>query len=253
MSTKSIARARQLSPSQATSVARYQTPEERAFSSVQEPSTSSSSTSTVSAGVIRTTDKPSTKRLPPKIAQFQSPPELAHLADQPQTSTASRRPARPSREGTPEMTGFRGPSPIIQSNMSSFPLSHKRSTSTGSTASATMDSRNRIGLFHRQPSRNPSRNPSPNPSITSGSVISSRLPISGPTSESKVEKQRSQTLPTSTSAPKLRDSVSFLDVLKQTLLPHHQKQRKRLTVADQLRVQVTRVMADTLSERATEA
>ncbi|KAK3217279.1 hypothetical protein GRF29_1g2520410 [Pseudopithomyces chartarum] len=198
MSTKSIARTRQLSPSQAKpSVARYQTPEERAFSSVQEPSMSSLSTSTVSAGVIGTTDKSSMKRLPPKIAQFQSPPELAHLADQPQTSTASRRPARPSREGTPEMTGFRGPSPIIQSNMSSFPLSHKRSTSTSSTASATMDSRNRIGLFYRQPSRNPS----PNPSITSGSVISSRLPISGPTSESKVEKQRSQTLPTSTSAP----------------------------------------------------
>lgn len=213
MSTKSIARTRQMSPLQGRpSVVRYQTPEERGLSSVQEPLTSSSSTSTVSAGISRTMDKPSIKRVPaplssapPRAANIQSPPELAHLADQPQTTTGPRRPTRPSRDGTPEITGFRGPSPIIQSNMSSFQLSHKRATSTDSTASATMESRNRVGFSYRQSSRNPS----PNPSITSGSVPGSRLPIRGPTPDLQLEKQRSQTLPTPTSTPSPSKSSRF--------------------------------------------
>lgn len=218
-------------------VARYRTPEERALPYVRESTNSSSSTPTMRVDAGRTRERSQGERVPvrhpspsPKTAplrpatntkqpeapksrttrgpprppqgreeksKIQAPPELAHLADLPSTSTALRRPSRPSRDGTPDMTGIRGPSPIIQSNMASFPSSHKRTTSTDSTASVAMNSRSRFGL----PSKSSSRNPSPNPSLTSGFAPPSRVPTRGPTPDLQLEKQRSQTLPTPPPAP----------------------------------------------------
>jgi SAM-dependent methyltransferase len=109
-----------------------------------------------------------TKRL------VQAPPELAHLADSPLTSIPEpHRPRRPSRDGTLEISGLRGPSPIIQSNMTSIPSLHKRTSSAESKASG----RARFGI----PSKTSSRNPSPNLGLQSGSAPISRVPTRGQT------------------------------------------------------------------------
>ncbi|KAF2643309.1 hypothetical protein P280DRAFT_478104 [Massarina eburnea CBS 473.64] len=134
--------------------------------------------------------------------QVQAPPELAHLADPP-AFAATRRPSRPSRDGTSEIFGLRGPSPVIQSNMTSFPSSHKRTPSAGSVAGATVNTKTRFGI----PSKSSSRNPSPNPSLASGFAPPSRVPTRGNTSDT--EKQRSQTLPVPTSAPSASKSSRF--------------------------------------------
>ncbi|KAJ4293139.1 hypothetical protein N0V90_008421 [Kalmusia sp. IMI 367209] len=232
MSTKSTVRTRQVSPLQARPpVTRYRTPEERALPSVRESTNSSSSTSTVLAETGRTKTSQQRERLPapppsppPKATSYrqpevgksgiarglrrpsqpteekpkvQAPPELAHLADQPSSTAGPRRPSRPSRDGTPEITGFRGPSPVIQSNMISFPSSHKRTTSAGSSTSITLNSKTRFGI----PSKQSSRNPSPNPSLASGFAPPSRVPTRGPTPDLQKESQRSQTLPTPKPTP----------------------------------------------------
>ncbi|KAF2270992.1 hypothetical protein CC78DRAFT_8369 [Lojkania enalia] len=132
--------------------------------------------------------------------KVQAPPELAHLADPPvKPSKESRRPARPSREGTSDIAGLRGPSPIIQSNMTKFPSSHRRTTSTESHTGITISGKTRFGI----PSKPSSRNPSPNPSLASGVTPSSRLPARGPTPEilSDVEKKRSKTHPSPAPVP----------------------------------------------------
>ncbi|CAI6336097.1 unnamed protein product [Periconia digitata] len=159
-----------------------------------EPSSSRGPTpSTSGMQVERQKAKQGTERLPAvrrpsgsatEKPRVQAPPELAHLADSPATS---RRPSRPSREGTSEIVGLRGPSPVIQSNMSSFPSAHRRTPSTESAS--VPNSRARFGL----PSKSSSRNPSPNPSLASAS----HAPIRGTTPD--VEKERSQTLPTKSS------------------------------------------------------
>ncbi|KAF1975443.1 hypothetical protein BU23DRAFT_458775 [Bimuria novae-zelandiae CBS 107.79] len=212
LSTQSTVRTRQVSPLQGRPpVVRYGTSDERPLQSIQDPEAASSS-----AGGIR--GKNPADHLPasrpnqplkttqtslaasqrrPETSKVQAPPELAHLADQPVTTTAPRKPMRPSRDGTPEITGFRGPSPVIQSNMMSFPSSHRRTTSTESNASAAMNSRSRFGLPHK-PS---SRNPSPNPSLGSGVAPPSRVPTRGPTPDLHLEKQRSQTVPEPAPAP----------------------------------------------------
>lgn len=211
------------------SAIRYRTPEERALPSRRGSTAPSPSTSTVFVDGSRTVNNSKEEREPPsppspqpqtahsrpttKSRQAetslrgmtrgrdqsiqareerppaQAPPELAHLADQFPTITAPRRPERPSRDGTSEITGFRGPSPIIQSNMTSFPFSHKRTTSTDSTVSGAASNRSRFGV----PSKQSSRNPSPNPSVSSSFAPPSRLPTRGPTPDLQLEKQRSQT------------------------------------------------------------
>jgi SAM-dependent methyltransferase len=137
-----------------------------------------------------------------KMSRTQAPPELAHLANTSSVSVAARRPSRPSRDGTSDI-GLRGPSPIIQSNMTSFPSSHKRTPSAESVMSLSINNRTRFGI----PSKISSRNPSPNPSLASGFAPSSRVPTRGNTPD--LEKQRSQTLPTSTPAPSPQKSSRF--------------------------------------------
>lgn len=241
--TNPTVRTRQVSPLQGKIPGlRYRTPEERVLPSNAEPLTSSS-VSTAHLDIERTRGKPhddrktngaipkTTQPRPPasqgqpdvsrigvarglrrpshsteEKPQVQAPPELAHLADKPSSTVAPRRPTRPSRDGTPEITGFRGPSPVIQSNMTSFPSSHQRTTSTGSTTSAAVSNRSRFGLMS---SKQSSRNPSPNPSLTSGFAPSSRVPTRGPTPDLTSDKQRSSTLPAPVPAPSPSKSSRF--------------------------------------------
>ncbi|KAF2022136.1 hypothetical protein BU24DRAFT_38665 [Aaosphaeria arxii CBS 175.79] len=222
VSTKGSLRMRQTSPLQSRPpVTRLRTPDElnsrqpSALSSVRESSTSSSSASTILAEGTKQKDKISTARLPappasPQVAEekprVQAPPELAHLADPPVRSPELRRPTRPSREGTAEISGLRGPSPIIQSNMTSFPSAHRRTSSTESKSELAINGRTRFGI----PSKTSSRNPSPSPHATP-SIPVSRVPIRGPTPDiqKNVDKRRSKTHPgPSPSAPPTAPSPS---------------------------------------------
>ncbi|KAF2476388.1 uncharacterized protein BDR25DRAFT_349499 [Lindgomyces ingoldianus] len=220
--------------------------QQHALSSVRESSTSSSSASTILAEGARQREKlppvrlpapppspppkPSPMRSAPSLPQVeksrpnlpnghrptlpaqrkphvQAPPELAHLADHTATSSPDpRRPIRPSREGTSEIAGLRGPSPVIQSNMTSFPPSHRRTSSTESNSSM-LPGKTRFGI----PTKSSSRNPSPNPSLGSGFIPVSRLPTRGPTPDvqSDVEKKRSKTLPNPTPSPSKSSRFGF--------------------------------------------
>ncbi|KAK3077463.1 hypothetical protein LTS18_010194, partial [Coniosporium uncinatum] len=74
------------------------------------------------------------------ITPIVPPPELAHLMDPPQmpASSGSVKPARPSREGTPDISSFKQPSPIVYSNMASLPSpSYRRRPSAESRAAST--------------------------------------------------------------------------------------------------------------------
>lgn len=68
-----------------------------------------------------------------------------------------------------DVIGLREPSPIIQSNMTSFP-SHRRTSSTESKSG--LSSKHRFGL----PVKPSSRNPSPSPVLMSPSTQASRVP-----------------------------------------------------------------------------
>ncbi|KAL1614898.1 hypothetical protein SLS56_011986 [Neofusicoccum ribis] len=105
-------------------------------------------------------------------APIYPPPELAHLADtkSPQ-KPAIQKPLRPSREGTPDLSGLQGgPSPVVQSNLTRLPIRHRRQTSSGSG----------ISPLSADASRRPSFSVSPNPSI--GSTFS---PVSGQVSTTR--------------------------------------------------------------------
>lgn len=123
---------------------------------------------------------------PPVVSQqdvVQRPPELAHLADVPTKTVATRgRPARPSREGTEgscEILRLRQASPVIQSNMSSLPDFSQRGQSSSDTPIGgfhgfPMTSRSRLV----KPIKLPSRNPSPNLNLSSAiSPVSPLLPV----------------------------------------------------------------------------
>ncbi|KAF2814574.1 uncharacterized protein BDZ99DRAFT_506053 [Mytilinidion resinicola] len=149
--------------------------------------------------------------LPKAAKQTQIPPELAHLADQAQLRRPStRRPSRPSRDGTSDIVGLREPSPVIQSNMSSFPSPHKRTSSSDSKTGVSAPyptGRTRFGA----PSKPPSRNPSPNPNLPSGFAPVSRVPTRGttPDAQSDVDKRRAKTLPAPAPVPSLSKTSRF--------------------------------------------
>lgn len=212
-------RTKQASPLQSRPpVTRHKTPDEantrtpHALSIVRESSTSSSSASTVVTEGGRHKEKHSPNGLAP-LAQsppvpdirqasierrrLQAPPEFAHLVEQSPVSIPTRRPARPSRDGTPEIMGIRGPSPIVQSNMMTFPSSHRRTSSTESKNAPAAASRSRVGL----PTKAPSRIPSPGP--TSNMPPSSRNSERGTTPEIQTDRdtRRSSTLPAPVPAP----------------------------------------------------
>ncbi|KAF9641663.1 hypothetical protein BFW01_g1646 [Lasiodiplodia theobromae] len=87
------------------------------------------------------------------------PPELAHLAEtKPPQKPVAQKPLRPSREGTPDLSGLQGgPSPVVQSNLTKLPVRHRRQASSGSTRSP----------LSADASRRPSFSASPNPSVGS--------------------------------------------------------------------------------------
>jgi hypothetical protein len=242
--SKSSFRMRQASPLQSRPlIARHRTPDEHGLPSVRESSISSSSGSTVLAEGERQKAKQRAERLPvpppsppskttskqalpskssqdiPKNAthrssetadkkpRAQAPPELAHLADQAPPSAGARRPTRPSRDGASEIFGLRGPSPVIQSNMSSFPSPHKRTPSAGSITRNAVAGKTRFGI----PSKPSSRNPSPSPTLSSGFAPISRVPTRGQTPEIRndLERRRSQTLPTPVAASSPSKSSRF--------------------------------------------
>jgi hypothetical protein len=197
-------RTRQASPLQSRPpVTRHKTPDEistrhpHTLSTVRESSTSSSSASTVVTDGAKHKDVQSSNGLAtlpqsPRVSDVitsaeerprtQAPPEFAHLADQsPASMPTARRPSRPSRDGTPDISGLRGPSPIIQSNMLNFPSHHKRTASSESKTALTA-ARSKISM----PTKPSSRNPSPNPSSTLPAAT--RAPVRGPTPD--VQKDR---------------------------------------------------------------
>lgn len=214
--SRTSVRTKQASPSQIrSSVARHRTPDEsnnrhpHTLSTVRESSTSSSSASTV---IAETKQKPSPNRLatlpqspplpsgvdfPVVKTRIQAPPEFAHLAQESPVSLPPRRPSRPSRDGTPELMGLRGPSPIIQSNMMNFPASHKKTSSTDSKFAPIPTTKPRVSISAK-PS---SRMPSPNPSSALPQVT--RVPTRGPTPDiqSDRERRRTSALPAPAPAP----------------------------------------------------
>jgi hypothetical protein len=222
--SKTSLRTRQASPLQSRPpVTRHRTPEDgnirhpHTLSIVRESSTSSSSASTVVADGTRQKEKHTAHRLAtlpqsptvPAITQaptkprVQAPPEFAHLADQSFVSLpAPRRPSRPSRDGTPEIVGLRGPSPIIQSNMANFPVSHRRTSSSESRSAPLPMSRSKMNV----PLKPSSRIPSPNPSSVLPSAT--RVPTRGPTPDNQIEQERHRTSTLPTPAPATAPSPS---------------------------------------------
>lgn len=208
-------------------VTRHRTPDEtssrktQGLSTLRESSTSSSSTSTVIADGSRYKERQSPsglKALPqsppvPEVhqsfserARAQAPPEFAHLVDQsPVAPPTHRRPSRPSRDGTPEISGLRGPSPIIQSNMNVFPATHRRTSSTESRQGQQVVAKARPIV----PAKGPSRLPSPAPALSTASVA--RVPTRGTTPDSQNDRdtRRSSTLPAPAPAPSPSKTARF--------------------------------------------
>ncbi|KAK7514804.1 hypothetical protein IWZ03DRAFT_314274 [Phyllosticta citriasiana] len=166
-----------------------------------ESTTSSSSSSTV-VGVEqgRRERKDRNPQVTPSAVRKQSseqsrreqpiypPPELAHLAEinnKPPVSNHLPRPARPSREGTQDLSHLQRPSPVVQSNLTSLPTArHKRQISSGSSASPGSFASRIASPQTSNGSKKPSistNTTSPNPSLPD-SLLS---PIS--TNESNVE------------------------------------------------------------------
>ncbi|KAL5117745.1 hypothetical protein ACEQ8H_004355 [Pleosporales sp. CAS-2024a] len=208
-------RSKQTSPLQSRPpVTRHMTPDEsnsrnpNTLSTVRESSTSSSSASTVVTERRKAKDQqsangltalpqspsmPSSEVAPAEKSRIQAPPEFAHLVDQsPMSAPAIRRPARPSRDGAPEIPGIRDPSPVVQSNMTSFPFSHRRTNSTESKTGLGLAARSRVGV----PSKAPSRLPSPGSTFLQGPSRGTTPDVQGDR-----EGQRSSTLPAPVSAP----------------------------------------------------
>jgi SAM-dependent methyltransferase len=217
-------RTKQASPLQSRPpVTRQWTPEEassrntQTLSTVRESSTSSSSTSTVVADGGKHNEKhppirlatlpqnpsiPETDQVAAERPRLQAPPEFAHLVDQPPASSSTeRRPSRPSRDGTPEIVGLRGPSPVVQSNMTMFPSSHRRTGSSDSRSGPSPASRSRMAV----PAKTPSRIPSPGP--TSGSRGLSRG--STPDIQNEQDARRSSTLPAPAPVPNPSKAARF--------------------------------------------
>ena len=216
-------RTKQASPLQSRPpVTRHRTPDEvnsrttNALSTVRESSTSSSSVSTVITDGGRPKEKHAPSGLAP-LAQsppvpdirqafidrprVQAPPEFAHLVEHSPVSVPSRRPARPSRDGTPEIMGIRGPSPIVQSNMMVFPSVHKRTSSTESKIAPAVASRSQRSLPTKVSSRIPSPGPTPGmPPFSRGAT---------PDAQSDRDIRRSSTLPAPVPAPSPSKTTRF--------------------------------------------
>ncbi|EON63181.1 hypothetical protein W97_02408 [Coniosporium apollinis CBS 100218] len=142
------------------------------------------------------------------------PPELAHLVDASGQKPTYSRPRRPSRDGIPTLLSAREPSPIVQSNLASLPItSHRRQTSaefrSATAPGFTSNSRGRFAM----PSKLPSRNPSPSPSLSSSlPQAQSRLLRRQPTPDVQTNsepKARKEQPPTTASPSKFTSRFGF--------------------------------------------
>ncbi|KAF1933979.1 uncharacterized protein M421DRAFT_157 [Didymella exigua CBS 183.55] len=243
---KSSYRVRQVSPLETRPpVSRHRAPEEpsvrttHGLSTVRESPTSSSSASTVVAetGKAEMAKKqlPTVPQSPPVLrptptvqtkTRIQPVPELAHLADpSPVSPPSSRRPSRPSRDGTPEIHGLRDPSPIIQSNMANFPTHHRRKSSTESKFASLSAARSRMAV----PVKPSSRNPSPVPTSSIPTTPSGLR--RGMTQDTQKERdtRRSSTLPAPAPAPSpSRRFGIFSRRTKTDPAPHPSKSESKL-------------------------
>jgi len=190
LSSRTSVRTKQTSP-----LNRHRTPDEsnnrhpHTLPTVRESSTSSSSTSTVIAEAKQKEREPTSElaalpqsprildcSLPVKKPPTQAPPELAHLAgESPVSLSASRRPSIPSRYGTPDVNGLRGPSPVVRGNTVNVTSSHGRNSS----AESKFAQRPAMNARSNEPLKPSSRLSSPNPSSSLAPVT--RLPTRGAT------------------------------------------------------------------------
>lgn len=227
LSNRSASRIRQVSPLHGKPpVSRHDASEEpviqqrhAALADRESPNSSSSASTVVQEPSRPKQPVPPLPSSVPTKTRIQAPPELAHLADPPMNMTAaSRRPVRPSRSGMAEVTGLREPSPIIQSNMTSFPSAHHRTTSTESKIGISTTSRHRFGL----PVKPSSRNPSPSPVILSPPTQASRAPTREPTPDAY-----SQSRPGPAPSPSKQHRFGFFRRTKTESTPPPEKKAAR--------------------------
>ncbi len=94
-----------------------------------------------------------------KQETVQIPPELAHLnVDQPRKLSLNKAlpPIRPSRDGTPTLTGMNDPSLIVQSDLPKLYTTYHKRTPSQETPPASSPLKTRFGLSPKAPSRNES-------------------------------------------------------------------------------------------------
>ncbi|KAL9078494.1 MAG: hypothetical protein Q9157_002582 [Trypethelium eluteriae] len=201
LSSKFVPRARTISPAQQSGlpfVRRKMAPDQSStvtetqrLSAVQETSASSSSIATERAQEpTKEVGKQDARQRTKDRPNFQAPPELAHLLNDPpplKGSSKPERPVRPSRDGTPTL-GSREPSPIVQSNLSPFFNSyHKRQSSSenkivtspsNESSNSISSSKNDVRRARLQkPANFSSRNPSPATIPHSRSTTPLNVPI----------------------------------------------------------------------------
>ncbi|KAF2083895.1 hypothetical protein K490DRAFT_60076 [Saccharata proteae CBS 121410] len=136
------------------------------------------------------------------------PPELAHLADAPPAQpTAKARPTRPSREGTPDLSRFQQPSPVVQSNLTSLPGRHRRQTSAGSNVLGNFGGPTNSSKTTISPAKS-HYDSSPNPSLNSAFSPVSFAPTTRGTTPELSDGEKGLRSGASPTAPNTRKSPS---------------------------------------------
>lgn len=90
---------------------------------------------------------------------IQIPPELAHLNVEPPSKPALNKalpPLRPSRDGTPSLTGMSNPSPVVQSDLPKLYTTYHKRTPSQETPPAPSPLKSRFGLSPKGSSKNES-------------------------------------------------------------------------------------------------
>nr|POE77405.1 hypothetical protein CFP56_09052 [Quercus suber] len=117
------------------------------------------------------------------------PPELAHLNVEPQvqqpTTNKPLPPIRPSREGTPNLSGMEQPSPVVQSDLNPVYATYHKRTSSQETA-ASPPAKSRFGIS----SKSPSKHASPRVDSAISPPPSARTFARGPTPEAPAPEPR---------------------------------------------------------------
>ncbi|KAK3676802.1 hypothetical protein LTR37_021537, partial [Vermiconidia calcicola] len=88
---------------------------------------------------------------------LQVPPELAHLnVDPPPRLNKALPPRRPSRDGTPTLTGLNAPSPVVQSDLPRLYTTYHKRTPSQETNNPTSPVVSRFGFSPKGSSKHPS-------------------------------------------------------------------------------------------------